>query len=284
MDLARHLLALTGAGALDEQGGGHQGRVVAATGGTLDRRLAVKAVAADGVDRAEHEARVEVVRALAATEPVVCTPVPLAGRLVTELATDDGPVLVTAYEWAEGRPLDPGHRSDAAAMGRTLARLHRSMATVDAAHLPPVPALRAVPGDALSLNADLDDQLLHGDANLGNLRIDGTTVRVFDLDDCGRGPALFDVADALYMARFASEHDPAAAGSHAVFEAGLLEGYAAGSGTTVDRDVVAALLDLRLRAVLVWLDDLDRAPVGIRTASPAWHAVLRAHAERFLGG
>jgi Ser/Thr protein kinase RdoA (MazF antagonist) len=195
---------------------------------------------------------------------------------VTPLDRDDGRVLITATAWADGRPLDPGDAGDSDLMGRTLAAVHASMREIDAAAVGPVAALRAVPVDPA-----LGDQLLHGDVNHGNLRVDGDVVRLFDLDDCGRGPALFDVANAVYMARFS-----AAVGSEAgaSFEVPFVTAYADASGAAIDRDVLEHLVDVRVRALLVWLDDLDQAPIGIRTAEPTWHAVLRRFAEDHLAG
>lgn len=276
MDLAARLASLVGARAVTEVGGGHQARVFEATGD--GGRVAVKAVAAALVDRTEHEARIEVVARLAAVDPRVCAPRPIAGRLVTEVGMGADTVLVTVSDWAEGRALDAGDARDGERMGRSLATLHASMRAIDATALPPIAALRAAPADL-----GLGDQLLHGDYGHGNLRLDGDVVRVFDLDDCGRGPALFDVANAIHMARFAA--DQTGPRPHAdTFERSLLAGYAAGTGVTLDHEVVRRLVELRLRALLVWLDDLDRAPIGIRTASPAWHAVLRRYAEAHLPG
>lgn len=276
MDLAEHVAALTGAGHVTEVDGGHQSRVFAARGGALPGPLAVKVLDADLVDRAGVGARTAVVERLAAVEPLVCGPRRLGGRLVTELALEPGPVLVTASQWVDGRPLDPGDDGDAALMGRTLATLHASMRRVDASHLPPVAALRAVPVDPA-----LGDQLLHGDVNHGNLRRTDGSVRVFDLDDCGRGPALFDVADAVYMARFAAVVD---ASGGTGFERPFVAAYAEASGTAVDHDVLEHLVDVRVAALATWLDDLTTAPIGIRTADPGWHAVLRRFTRLHRGG
>ena len=276
MDLAEHVAALAGAGHVREVPGGHQSRVFAVRGGDLATPLAVKVVDAALVDRAEVGARTAVVAQLAALEPLVCGPRRLDGRLVTELDLAPGPVLVTASEWAEGRPLDPGDDRDGALMGRTLAALHAAMRRVDASHLPPVAALRAVPVDPA-----LGDQLLHGDVNHGNLRSGIAGVRVFDLDGCGRGPALFDVADAVYMARFSAAVDASGATG---FERPFVAAYAEATGAAVDPDVLEHLVDVRVAALATWLDDLTTAPIGIRTADAEWHAILRRFVHHHRGG
>lgn len=273
MELVEHVSALTGAGFVREVRGGHQSRVFEARGGDLARPLAVKVLDAEVSDRAEVEARTAVVADLAARDRVVCGPRALEGRLVTPLDLDAGPVLVTASEWAEGAPLDPADPGDAALLGRTLATLHVSMRAVDASGLRPVAALRVVPVDPA-----LGDQLLHGDVNHGNLRSAAGSVRVFDLDDCGRGPALFDVANAVYMARFAA----AVGRAGGTFEEPFLAGYAAATGTTLDHQLLEHLVDVRVRALVTWLDDPATAPIGIRRADPAWHNVLRRVAAGHL--
>ena len=40
--------------------------------------------------------------------------------------------------------------------------------------------------------------------------------------------------------------------------------------------LLTRLIDLRVAALGAWLDDLEHAPIGIRTASDAWRATLRA--------
>jgi hypothetical protein len=59
------------------------------------------------------------------------------------------------------------------------------------------------------------------------------------------------------------------------FEHPFLEGYREGSASGVDGEAVRTLIDLRVRALAAWLDDLASAPVGIRNATPEWHHTLR---------
>lgn len=271
MDLAEHVIAVTGADHVEEVGGGHQSRVFRARGGALAAPLAVKVRDADLVELAATQARTAIVEELAGVEPMVCAPHRLAGQLVTEVDT----LVITAVAWVDGRPLDPADPADSTLMGRTLASLHASMRTVDAVSLPPVAALRAVPVDH-----SLGDQLLHGDVNHGNLRVGADGVRVFDLDDCGRGPALFDVADAVYMARFSAAVDGPGDGS---FEAPFVAGYAEGTGGPVDHDLLEHLVEVRIAALRTWLAQPTTAPIGIRTASPEWQEVLHRFVREHRG-
>lgn len=268
MDLVWRIAALTGAVSVRELSGGHQSRVflVDRAGG----RLVAKVRRAAGVDPAIVRARAEAVARLAAVDPWVCGPVPIGGELVTQIESDGAVHLLTLCDFVDGRPPDPTTPADAELMGRVLARLHATMATVDASALPLVAALRTVRPDW-----DGPTQLLHGDFNAGNLRIVDGWCRVFDFDDCGRGPAAFDVANSLLMVQF-DDMTGERPGTYEPFEAAFLGGYRAAADTRLDHDEVRALVDLRVDALEHWLDDPVTAPIGIRTSSPEWHATLRA--------
>ncbi len=272
MDLARRLSAALGADEVEELRGGHQSRVFRVAGHRGPPAVA-KVVDASMVDRAELEARLDVVAALAAIDPRVCRILPLGGRRVTDLtASDGGEHHVVLYELAVGTAPDPARADDAARMGAVLSRLHASMRRLPPTSLPVVHALRATADDAPVAGPH---QLLHGDFNAGNLRQDGGDVRIFDLDDCGYGPPAFDVANALYMVLF----DAVTHGSvetYETFRPSFVAGYADAGGPSVSHATLDGFVELRVRALGSWLDDLDRAPIGIRTASPTWQATLRS--------
>lgn len=262
------LAALTDATSVREVGGGHQSRVflVERAGG----RLVAKVRRAHDVDQATAAHQAEAVADLAAIDPWVCGPVPIAGALVTEVESDGELHLLTFLEHVDGREPEPAAPADAELMGKVLARLHATMATLDRRPLPLVAAIRAVRPDW-----DGPTQLLHGDWNAGNLRVADGWCRVFDFDDCGYGPPAFDVANAILMVRFddATSDRPAVAPT---FEASFVAGYRAAAAAPLDLDEVHALIDLRVDALERWLDQPDTAPIGIRRSSPAWLATLRA--------
>lgn len=249
--------------------GGHQAHVFTAVG--ADGPLIVKVIDAALSDAAAVLARVAMVATLADAEPAVCRPLAHEGRLVHEVSLGDSAVgLATLWELAEGRASDPGNHTDAALMGATLSRLHAAMATLDPSELPAVAAYRGAPPAS-------SWQLLHGDFNTANVRIDidGAAVRVFDFDDCGRGPIEFDVANAIYMVLF----DCHLAGTPLVaaqFRTALLHGYSQQSGITLAADVIDREIERRVDALAGWLNVPETAPIGIRTSTDEWKRVLRA--------
>jgi Ser/Thr protein kinase RdoA (MazF antagonist) len=276
MELTEQLVTLFGGTDVAALGGGHQSRVFRVV---RDNGQAVVAKVLDAAmtNRDELEVRVDTIAALADLDPQVCRPVPVDHALVTAL-TIAGGVYVVGYEFAEGTALTPSDPEDAELMGRTLSQLHRSMSRLPPTSLPLIGALRSDPPDTTEPH-----QMLHGDFNATNLRRqrDGI-VRVFDLDDCGYGPPLFDVANALYMELFeAIVHD--ASETYRTFREAFVSGYSTGAGRAVDADELDHFIDVRVDALQNWLDDLGGAPVGIRTSSPAWRATLRSFVATYRG-
>lgn len=276
MDLAEHLAGVLAADEIEELGGGHQSRVF-----RLVSRNGVSAVAkvldATMVDRRELDARLDVTATLADLDPRVCRPLLVGHDRVTEIALADGRLrYVVCFEFADGLALDPGKSADAERMGLTLSHLHASMRQLPPMPLPLVAALRPMSaGDAAATGAY---QLLHGDFNAGNIRVVDGVVRIFDLDDCGYGPPAFDVANALYMVLF----DAVVHGSfetYEVFRRSFVAGYVGNSAHPLAEETLDRLIDLRVEALRTWLDDLDNAPIGIRTASHDWHNTLRSFVD-----
>jgi Ser/Thr protein kinase RdoA (MazF antagonist) len=275
VDLARQLQQRLGTSEVWEVTEGRQSKVFVLTLVNTDR-LVAKVLDASSVDVDHVIARVEAVARVAELDPCVCRPIPVDGRLVNFIDGEtEGSCLLLCSEFADGAALDARSASDAEAMGSALARLHRSLARVDASGVPEVAALRTLG------TSEVDGvQLLHGDFNAANLRRTGSTVRVFDFEDCGYGRPAFDVANALYMVLFdfgfGHEHS-----LYRQFEHAFLRGYVAEGGMPVDRRQVDRFVDLRVQALEQWLDDLPTAPVGIRLASPQWHDTLRSFVSHY---
>jgi Ser/Thr protein kinase RdoA (MazF antagonist) len=271
MDLIERLRAALPIDSIESLSGGHQSRVFSAVGPS--GRLVVKVQDASLVDRTELLARLDVVAALAELHARVCRPLSVGDTRVVELRSD-GQVehYVTCFDFAPGTAPDPERPTDAEQMGTALAHLHRSMRQLPPVPLPAVAALRTPAAEELA--STVDRQLLHGDFNAGNLRLDAGAVNIFDFDDCGYGPPAFDVANALYMVAFdgyVSERSEV----YDRFRTSFVHGYVDGSPASLDGETIDRLIDLRVDALSAWLDDLDHAPADIKNASSTWLATLR---------
>lgn len=270
MELTDRLVDLLTASAVTELDGGHQARVFQVIDNSGTRRIA-KVLDASLVERSDVEMRVGVVAELADLDPRVCRPLAIGSRLVADVALDeDHAGLITCYEYADGTAPNVAEPTDVARMGRALAELHISMR-----HLPPTSLPPVAPLWTAGSGARRPEQLLHGDFNAGNLRqLDGA-VRIFDFDDCGYGPPSFDVSNALYMVLFDAFVNRYAE-AYPLFKEAFVGGYCEAAGHDLDDTELNEFVDVRIAVLEHWLDDLPSAPIGIRTATPAWHAFLRS--------
>lgn len=277
MELAARVAVALDVDQVDELSGGHQSRVFRITG--RDGRVAVaKVLDASMVNRRELDLRLDVTAALADLDPRVCRPLEVGDGRVVELSFVGGvEYYVTCFEFALGSAPDPANPADATGMGVELAQLHVSMSQLPKTLLPIVSALRNVPANKLPAAAG--HHLLHGDFSASNLRQTSGIFRIFDLDDCGYGPPAFDIANALYMVLFDSATNGPAE-TYGTFRQSFLDGYTS-SGLSLSEASLERFIDLRVRALSSWLSDLESAPIGIRTAAPAWRATLRTFVENY---
>lgn len=277
MELSERLVDLLNASAVEELTGGYQARVFQVIDRGGNRRIA-KVLDASLVERIDVEMRVDVVAALADLDPRVCRPLAIGSRLVADVAIDEAHAgLITCFEYAEGTAPDLADPNDVARMGQALAELHISMSRLQPTPLPPVAPLRTADRDERR-----PEQLLHGDFNSGNLRQSDGAIRIFDFDDCGYGPPSFDVANTLYMVLFDAfvDRDPKA---YPLFKEAFVDGYRETADHDLDDIELNEFVDARIAILEHWLDDLTSAPIGIRTATPAWHAVLRSFIDARRG-
>lgn len=274
MDLVERLVVALGVDEAEELVGGRQSRVFRVTDrGGLP--AIAKVLDASMVDRTELDARLDATAVLADLDPRVCRPLAIDGRRVTEMTSPDGrrQHYAVCFELALGTEPDPAKPDDVARMGAALAQLHVSMSQLPTTSLPVVHALRTAPADGAPAAGSY--QLLHGDFNASNLRQAGGVMRIFDLDDCGYGPPAFDVANALYMVLFDAVNHGSIE-TYKRFRRSFVDGYVDAVGPVIQDTTLDRFIDLRVRALGSWLDDLDNAPIGIRTASRAWQATLRS--------
>ena len=251
---------------------GHQSRVFRARVDNAD--AAIKLTDARFADATALGTRMEVVEALATSHPSVVAPLHLDGELMQTVSG----WLVTATVFQHGDTIDFRQPGTAELLGQTLSELHNSLVDLPRQPLPPVAALDGTPP-----NADRSGwQLLHGDFSDQNTIATPTGLRIFDFDDCGYGPIDHDVANSLYMVLFDAEVHGRTE-RYEAFCPAFPTGYADGSGTRLDNDVIDDLITTRVEALAGWLDDLTAAPIGIRTSSAAWQDVLRTFVRSYRG-
>jgi len=262
------------------------------------RRVVVKVLDSRFADRAALGVRLDLLSRLGAVSDVVCAPIPVDGRFLHEITTSEvHPVYAVAYDFAEGDAPDIDQPKDVTQMGRMLAGLHASMATLPLHDLPTLAAFP--PRAALGRVADdlgvsrtalpettLDDgerrQLLHGDFSSKNVRVAGASWRVFDFDDCGYGSVELDLANSLYFVLF-----DAVTGRnldrYLRFREAFLGGYRDRSGVGAADQVLDTLITLRVLTLASWLADPANAAPGVRTASAEWRTTLETFVRTYLG-
>ncbi len=245
---------------------GKQSRVLT---GTVDGRPAVvKFTDAQLADRSTLASRMAMTESLAEITDSVVAPI----RIDDSLMHVVGAWLLTATPFVSGRPADTAVAADASLLGRTLGELHAALGQIEAWDLPPVPALVDDHGDRSHW------QLVHGDFSDQNVIVTPVGPSIVDFDDCGHGPVLYDVANSLYMVLFDAEVN-ASPDRYDAFRSPFLDGYADATERSPDLAVIDSLIGARIDALGRWVDDLDCAPIGIRTSSPEWQDVLRAFVD-----
>ncbi len=250
--------------------GGYQSRVFEGTCG--GDRVVVKLSDSRLVDGA-YRRRVEMTSLLAEIDDSVVGPLTTNAGVVVEL----GPWLAVVYPLVVGETPDIREEADVRRVATTMASLHRSLRQLDPIDLPTVAALAAAepPSNAAEFG---QRQLLHGDFSPPNLLFSERQVRVFDFDDCGYGPIEFEVGNTLYMVLFdaamSSEME-----RYERFRAWFVDEYRSASSEGLPDELVDKSIGLRVQALGRWIDEPESAPIGIRTATPAWRDSLRAFVQ-----
>ncbi len=247
--------------------GGHQSRIFAAS--CDGDRVVVKLTDSRLVDQT-FQRRVEVTSLLAEIDNSVVGPLATTAGVIVELGT----WLAVVYPFVVGKTPDVCEEAHVRRMATTMASLHRSLQQLDPVDLPTV-AARAGTEPSPNAAGFGRRQLLHGDFSSANLLFSERQVRVFDFDDCGYGPIEFEVGNTLYMvlldAALSSEME-----RYERFRAWFVDEYRSASGNNVPDELVDESIGLRVQALSRWIDQPESAPIGIRTATPAWRDSLRA--------
>jgi Ser/Thr protein kinase RdoA (MazF antagonist) len=249
--------------------GGFQSKVFLAEGQA--GQLIVKVIEAGQGDAALRE-RVEVTHQLAQINPSVVGPMVHGTGLVVTI----NQWHAVCYPYIEGTRPDTTVQADVETMAETLAALHDSLATLTEITLPPVAALKGMPDGTLG-----EGQLIHGDYAAANLITTTSGLKVIDFDECGQGSIEFEIGNALYMALFdawrTGEHD----GYHR-FRLWFVDTYRRAASFDVDEALLDEAIQVRARALKNWLAAPGEAPIGIRTASPAWRRQLQTFVDEVL--
>jgi len=250
--------------------GGFQSKVFLARG--EGGQLIVKLIEAGQGDAVLRE-RVEVARQVAEINPAVVGAVVQPGAQAV-ITVDRWHVV--CYPYVEGFRPDTTDRADVETMAETLAALHDSLATLTEVTLPPVAALKGTSNDALA-----QGRLIHGDYAAANLIATASGLKVIDFDECGQGSIEFEIGNTLYMVLFDAWH----AGDHDRydrFRSWFVDSYLRAASSDVDEALLDEAIRVRARALKRWLATPAEAPIGIRTASPAWRHQLHAFVDEVL--
>ncbi len=250
--------------------GGYQSRVFEGTCG--DDRVVVKLSDSRLVDE-HYRQRVEMTSLLAEIDDSVVGPLTTNVGIVAEL----GDWFAVVSPFVVGETPDICEEADVRRVATTMAGLHRSLRQFDPIDLPTVAALAAAEPPINPAEFG-QRQLLHGDFSPANLLFSDRRVRVFDFDDCGYGPIEFEVGNTLYMVLF----DAAMSSElerYERFRAWFVDEYRSASSQRLPDELVDTSIGLRVQALGRWIDEPESAPIGIRTATPAWRDSLRAFVQ-----
>ncbi len=252
----------------EELHGGHQSRVFRAVG-PAGSDIVVKLIDINTVDQGLASERLRVRNEAAQHDDRVSPLLSFGGSVVNQL----GHCLVVGSPFVAGRQPRLGDRHDVERMGSGLALLHRSL-RLFSSDLPMVGALRI----ANRPEPATGHQLLHGDFAPSNLILDDQHRQwVIDFDEAGYGPVEFELGNSLFMAIFDTcQRLDHLSDDYLKFRQWFLEAYQATASDSVSESLVDESLHLRADALRYWLDHLDEAPLGIRSATAEWHRHLRA--------
>jgi len=200
------------------------------------------------------------------------------GRSFSEIELPDGSRrLLAVFQQAVGREL-ADTLDDFRHAGLALAHLHRQSQISELAPAREIVSERlgletiAMVEKRCSLVADIFKDTLeqlgnrgantglghigfcHGDLRKENMRIDGERVTLFDFDDCGRGPQLFDVAAmAFWLETAGTENAPQ------LWRA-FLKGYGQASGEAIVQPVCWLVVNQQLRTLKFLFDYCELEP------------------------
>lgn len=230
----------------------------------------------------------------------VCAPLPLTGDgHIFKIDVEGTPFYIVAYPYAAGKSVETtehGYR-----MGQALAELHGSMRQLsrhafdeigtgdnpakvrDAARI--LKVSEQVYAAVSEGHRSSDVQLLHGDFNAANLKIDSSTVTIFDFDNCVYGSPAYELANSLYMVLFDEvRRESGELTCYHNFRQDFLEGYRSASHELPLEAVIDAFISYRVLLLQSWLQRPEDAPLFIRQSSPSWLSTLQTFVQVYFKG
>lgn len=216
---------------------------------------------------------------------------------IVEIEIAGIPFYLVAYPYAAGERAEittDGHR-----MGRALADLHAAMRrlpryTFDEIgtgdNLAKVRAAARTLGvserfhTAISERQGLGEvQLLHGDFNALNLKFDGSTIAIFDFDNCIYGSPAYELANSLYMVLFDQvRHSGDELTLYHNFRQAFLSGYRSPDNRFFDETAVDAFISYRVLLLASWLRTPSAAPLFIKQSPPSWLETLQTFVKVYF--
>lgn len=126
-------------------------------------------------------------------------------------------------------------------------------------------------------------QLLHGDFNVVNVKLNGPTLAVFDFDNCVYGSPAYELANSLYMVLFDQVRQN---GSELTlyhnFRQAFLNGYRGQNDTPFNETAIDAFISYRVLLLASWLQAPDDAPLFIKQSPPSWLATLQTFVQVYF--
>ena len=238
----------------------------------------------------------EMLKELSISGASVCAPVTDDELSIRKLTIKDADFYAIAYPFAKGRTPDVKSSADIRMMGTSLAKLHKIMRKLKPYSFPAIAEtvkLVEVQQIAQSQEAeaicdavarhfeDSNTQLLHGDFNVGNLKIDEDQMSIFDFDNCLYGTTAYELAQTLYMVLF-SQTTRGEISVYKAFRNIFLEAYFEISDDPIDIRTIEHLIGYRVLMLASWLAKPNNAPLFIRQSSQIWLDTLSRFIETYF--